>query len=125
MKNLIKTFAVLLTIAFFAVSCGDGKYYVKTDKAVYSPEETIKVEYKADAKWADNAWIGIIASETPHGKESVNDEADVSYQYLNNSKSGVLEFKAPKTAGNWDIRMNDTDDAATGLEVASVSITVQ
>jgi len=51
---------------------------------------------------------GIIPSTTAHGSEIVNDQYDITYQYIESRTSGVMYFKAPG-AGKWDIRMHDTD----------------
>ena len=51
-------------------------------KGIYAPGEEIYVSFTALPDFAENAWIGIIPSNVPHGKESVNDQYDISYQYL-------------------------------------------
>ncbi len=90
---------------------------------VYMPGDTINLVYMAPAGLPTNAWIGIIPSGVPHGSEEVNDQNDVSYQYLNGTTSGILEFIAPSAPGSYDLRMNDSDSA--GRELASITFTVQ
>ncbi len=92
-------------------------------KGVFAPDEEILVSFTAPPGFADNAWVGIIPSNVPHGKESVNDQHDISYQYLEKNTSGVLTFIAPLQEGNYDFRMHNTD-SSDGVEVASVSFTV-
>ncbi|EKD41218.1 MAG: hypothetical protein ACD_73C00801G0008 [uncultured bacterium] len=91
-------------------------------KQTFSAREEIVVQFTAPAGYALDAWIGIIPSYIPHGKESKNDQYDLSYQYLNNRTEGTLTFLAPATKGNYDLRMNNTDK--DGLEVATVSFKV-
>jgi hypothetical protein len=66
--------------------------------------------------------VGIIPSEVPHGSESVNDRNDLTYQYLRGRTGGVLTFRAPPAPGNYDFRMNDSDNG--GRELASVPFKV-
>lgn len=91
------------------------------DRTRFKPGEPITVRFTALASWPGNAWVGIIPSRVPHGRESENDRHDVSYQYLKNRASGTLTFTAPGV-GDWDFRMHDTD--SNGKEMASVSFTV-
>jgi len=88
----------------------------------YSPGEAIVVDFTAPSSYASNAWIGIIPSQVPHGSEAENDRHDLTYQYLQKRTSGSLTFTAPTAAGNYDLRLHDTDD--NGREVASVSFQV-
>jgi hypothetical protein len=91
------------------------------DKTSFAQGETIRVQFTASGNWARNAWIGIIPSHIPHGSESVNDQHDITYQYIEKRTSGVMVFTAPGP-GQWDLRMHDTD--SNGREAASVSFTV-
>jgi hypothetical protein len=92
------------------------------DKLAFTPGEKISVTFTAPAGYPDNAWVGIIPSSVPHGSEAVNDQNDLSYQYLQKRTSGVLVFQAPKDPGSYDLRMHNTD--SDGKEVAFVSFTV-
>jgi hypothetical protein len=92
------------------------------NKLVFAPGEEISVSFKALASYVENAWIGIIPSSVAHGSEVVNDQYDLTYQYLGKKTSGTLLFTAPHQNGSYDFRMNDSD--ANGKEVASVSFTV-
>jgi len=123
-KNLLISLSIAL-MAIVLFSCSKGGYSLKTDKSTYAPGETIKVEYNADGAWEKNAWIGIIPSTVAHGKESINDENDIEYKYLEKSTKGTFEFKAPSVAGKFDVRMNDSDDATKGVEINSVSFEVK
>ncbi len=91
-------------------------------KTSYEPGEEIRVEFTASANYAPDAWIGIIPSNIPHGQEAVNDQHELTYQFLSKRASGVLIFKAPQAPGSYDLRMNDAD--TNGREVASISLTV-
>ena len=92
------------------------------DKTSFAQGETIRVQFTASGNWARNAWIGIIPSHIPHGSESVNDQHDITYQYIEKRTSGVMVFTAPGP-GQWDLRMHDTD--SNGREVSSVSFSVR
>ncbi len=93
------------------------------DKTNFAPGEQIQVHFTAPSSFPDDAWVGIIPSDVPHGSESENDEYDLTYQYLEGRTSGVFTFTAPDTPGSYDFRMHDTD--AGGQEVASVMFRVQ
>ncbi len=90
---------------------------------VYMPGDTINLVYMAPAGLPTNAWIGIIPSGVPHGSEEVNDQHDISYQYLEGATSGIMEFIAPSAPGSYDLRMNESDNG--GRELATITFTVQ
>lgn len=88
----------------------------------YAPGEAIVVDFVAPAGYASNAWIGIIPSHVPHGREAENDRHDLAYQYLQKRTSGRMTFTAPSAPGHYDLRLHDSDN--NGREVASVSFQV-
>ena len=94
-----------------------------TDKAEYQPGENIVVTFTAPFKMMERGWIGLIPSDIPHGNEDVNDEHDVSYQYMRSQNNGTITLVAPDQTGSWDVRMNDSDES--GTEVKSITITVK
>ncbi|HEX7319888.1 MAG TPA: hypothetical protein VF399_05985 [bacterium] len=96
---------------------------LKLDKTIFKPGEEIRLAFTAPAEFTENAWIGIIPSDVPHGNETENDNHDVSYQYLNKRTNGLLVFKAPEDAGSYDFRMHDTDK--NGNEITSITFTVK
>lgn len=89
------------------------------NKTTFNPAETIQVSYSTGRAAAPTAWVGVIPSNVPHGKESVNDAHDISYQYIQQAE-GTTTLQAPLQGGSYDIRMNSGD----GLELASVTFTV-
>ncbi|MBN1620225.1 hypothetical protein JW890_05845 [candidate division WOR-3 bacterium] len=89
--------------------------WVKLDKSVYGPDEIITVEYMALEEFDDNAWIGLIPSEVPHGDEEENDEYDLQYHLIGSDLSGEITFIAPTEPGLYDIRMFTSD--FEGVEV--------
>lgn len=91
------------------------------DKTRFAPGESIVVRFTAPANWPSDAWVGIIPASIPHGNEAVNDQHDITYQYLGKRTAGNLTFTAPGP-GNWDFRLHDTDSG--GKEFASVTFTV-
>ncbi len=94
-----------------------------TDKTEYSVGEKIVITFTAPVSLNENAWIGLIPSETPHGSEATNDAADVEYAYIKKQASGTMTFTAPEKTGSWDIRMNDSD--SDGKEITSITIKVK
>lgn len=100
-----------------------GPIWIRLDKFSFEPGEKIAVHFSAPDSLPQNAWIGIIPSNVPHGDEATNDQYDIAYQYLEGRTSGTLIFKAPSNSGNWDFRMHDTDN--NGREIASVSFVVE
>ncbi len=91
-------------------------------KTTFIAGERIWLEFSTTDKYDDSAWIGIIPSSIPHGKEELNDRHDMTYKYMKGKQKGYFEFKAPGKPGSYDFRMNDTDKK--GVEVASVTFQV-
>jgi hypothetical protein len=96
---------------------------LRLDKTRFAPGEEIRVFFTAPPEYATDAWVGLVPSEIPHGDEVVNDRHVGHYEYLRSRAAGVLTFQAPARPGNWDLRMNDTDQQ--GREVASFGFTVE
>lgn len=94
-----------------------------TDKTSYAPGANIIVTYKIVEPLKDGAWIGIVPSATKHGLETDGDNADIDYEYLDNSTSGTFTFTAPTTAGSYDFRVYDTEFEG-GVEIGTVTFTV-
>lgn len=95
---------------------------LKVPKEVFAPGEDIELTFTAAEELSPRAWIGMIPSEVPHGKESENDKHDLQFQYVNKQASGSFHFVAPPEAGKYDFRMNSSDD--DGVEITSVSFSV-
>ncbi|HSN91193.1 MAG TPA: hypothetical protein VLS93_08180 [Anaeromyxobacteraceae bacterium] len=112
-----------LALACRASSAMDGPEAapgLTLERTTFSPGESLRVRFTAP-RYADDAWIGILPSDVPHGSETENDRHDVSYQYLRGRTSGEMVFTAPGR-GRWDLRLHTTD--AGGVETASVSFVV-
>lgn len=121
---------VAASVLFFMTSCGSkSDHTITLDKAAYTVEEVIKVDFTADANWGNHAWIGVVPSSIAHGEEAVNDQHDLSYKYLEHKTGGTLEFKAPSKPGKYDMRMHNCDvpgkDKKECKEIHSVSFTVE
>jgi hypothetical protein len=118
---------LLVVLGFLCIGClkglFGGKATLSLDKAEYLPGEAITVTFKAPSSYPEKAWVGVIPSVVPHGDEAVNDQNDVAYQYLQKRTAGTLTFAAPEVPGDYDIRMNNSDN--NGKEVASASFTVK
>ena len=125
MRHFIRSaFSVLLLVSAINAGCTkEPPPSLHADKLTAAPGESITVHFVASKKFPDNAWVGIIPSNVPHGNEAVNDQYDLTYQYLKKQAKGTLTFTAPPQPGNYDFRMHDTD--SNGKEVASVSFTVE
>ena len=123
----MKNSFILVFVALFLVSCGAEpeaiNFSLKTDKTEYEVGETIKVDFVADPNWDKNAWIGLIPSNISHGTEAENDDHDIAYKHLGGMASGTLEFEAME-AGDFDLRMNESDNEENAKEVAFVSFKV-
>jgi hypothetical protein len=120
MRKLV-LLALIVSIITFA-SCGGTKPSLKLDKTTFACGEEIAVTFTAP-NYPENAWVGIIPSDIPHGSESQNDEHDLTYVYLEKQTSGVLNFFAPGKPGTYDFRMHDTDD--NGNEVTHIEFIVE
>jgi len=90
---------------------------------VVKPGATLTVTFNATADCKDNAWVGIVPSNIPHGQEDLNDSNNKGYQYLSGKMSGTMTFTAPEEQGDYDFRLNDSDN--NGAEIASVSFVVK
>jgi uncharacterized protein YoxC len=112
-----------LNLSSLSTSVNKSSPQILLNKTTFAPTEEIQVSFVALSTFASNAWVGIIPSDIPHGSEAVNDQHDLSYQYLNGRTSGTLVFKAPTPNGSYDLRMHDTD--SNGQEVYSVSFEVR
>ena len=58
--------------------------------------------------------MGVVPSSIPHGSEEDNDSNDLGYVRI---REGALHLIAPKEPGDYDARLNDSDE--DGKEVAS------
>ena len=95
---------------------------LRLDRTTVPVGQEFAVHFTAPKGLPENAWVGIIPSNVPHGDEETNDQHDVDYQYLKGRTDGTLTFRAPAQAGAYDLRMNDTD--SNGKEIASTGFTV-
>ncbi len=108
--------------ATFQVSSVKLEGTFKLNKKVYAPGETIDLEFTAPEALSPRAWVGMIPSAVPHGKEEVNDQHEIQWFYLEKKGSGVLRFVAPPDKGSYDFRMNSTED--NGVEITSITFQV-
>ena len=106
-----------------AVPAGDVEPSLRLDKTTFAPGEEVLLYFTAPSWYPLQAWIGLIPSDVPHDDETVNDEYDIDYRYLEGQTSGTMTFTAPEEPGSYDLRMNDTDQ--NGKEVASITFTVE
>ena len=95
-----------------------------TDKSSYNVGEAIEVTLVLNTPLADDAWVGLVPSAIPHGLESDSDASDVYYDYVSSAVDGKLLLYAPNEAGSYDVRLLNTDHGANGVELASITITV-
>lgn len=95
---------------------------LKLAKTSFLPGEQIELTFTASETLPGNAWVGMIPSKVEHGKEAVNDQNDIQYQYVEKKASGKMFFIAPPEPGSYDFRLNSTDD--NGVEITSVTFNV-
>ena len=108
----------------FAVKIGDlSAASLRVSPTTVAPSALLEVAFTAPEGLPDNAWVGIIPSEIPHGSADVNDQHDIAYEYLDRRSSGTITFGAPGTPGSYDVRMQDTSEH--GREIASATFTVR
>ncbi len=88
----------------------------------YEPWWEIAATFQVPAGLPDSAWVGIVPSDVPHGDEATNDQHDVGYDYIRGRRQGTLWFQAPSAPGDYDLRLNESDDG--GRELASVSFRI-
>ena len=131
MKKSILLSIVLLIVFSFA-SFANADTTLALDKASFlpGPNQKVKVYFTTDHPLFDDAWIGIIPPGVPHGPEKEGDAQNITYAYIedaqydSNSKKYV-ELEVPATAGNYDIRMYNTDSPDNdGIELASTPLSV-
>ena len=108
--------------ATFEVASVKFEGSLKLKKEVFAPGEGIDVEFTAPEALSPRAWVGMIPSNVPHGKETVNDQHDIQWAYLQKKSSGVLRFVAPPENGSYDFRMNSSDN--DGVEITSITFKV-
>lgn len=101
---------------------GEGRVWID-EPATAVPGGTVVVHFDAASTFHDNAWVGVVPTEVPHGSEAENDRHELSYEYLRKRTSGTLKLPAPAQVGTYDVRMHDSDH--NGREVASATFEVQ
>ncbi|MBE2224381.1 MAG: hypothetical protein IAF02_22765 [Anaerolineae bacterium] len=102
----------------------DGSMNV--DKTSFGTQEAVVITLVLNEPQAEDAWVGIVPSDTPHGLEADGDAADLTYEYVSNAVDGKITLYAPSEPGSYDVRMYSTDSAsANGVELASVTIVVK
>jgi hypothetical protein len=93
---------------------------IRLARSSFKTDEQIDFTFTAP-ELPDDAWIGIVPAEIPHGDETVNDQHETAYKYLEGRTRGGFSLPNPGP-GQWTIRLNDTDD--NGREIAYTSFTV-
>ena len=92
------------------------------DKSTYQPGEEINVSLVINTPLADDAWIGVIPADTPHGLEQDGDNTYISYAWVYALADDTITLYAPDVAGSYDVRLYNSDNQ--GVEVASIPFTV-
>ncbi len=131
MKKSILLSIVLLIVFSFA-SLANADTTLTLDKASFlpGPDQKVKVYYTTDYPLFDDAWIGIIPPGVPHGSEKEAEGQYITYVYVQEAKydsnsKKYVELEVPATAGNYDIRMYNTDSPDNdGIELASTPLSV-
>ena len=126
---------LIVVISFGLLSCNKKKgeapaaapilqsKYIKLEKAQFAPGDNINITFNVPESARESGWIGIIPSRIEHGSEKINDDHDIVFHLLKNSKpTDTYTFPAPEMAGEYDIRINDSD--SDGKEIDSISFKV-
>ena len=85
--------------------------------------QKVEISFEAPLSYKKNAWLGWVPSSIPHGQESENDKNNKGYEHLDGRCRGTVVLTAPKTAGEFDLRLNDSD--SSGKEVAFLKLTIE
>jgi hypothetical protein len=104
-----------------SISAMEGASLALT-RTAYGPWWEIAVTLRAPPGLPNDAWIGIVPSDVPHGDEATNDQHDIGYVYVHGLTEGTLRLTAPAAPGDYDLRLNEGEDG--GRELASVSFRV-
>lgn len=112
--------ATLALIILVGASCSTTSTTstITTDKSSYEIGEKIQANYSIVEEIKDNAWLGIVPANTPHGDEEDGDAVDVDYKYLSGSKEGTMEFSAPLEIGDYQFRVYN-DDGSGAIELST------
>ena len=94
---------------------------IRLSRSSFKAAEQIDFAFTAPG-FPDDAWIGIVPADIPHGDEAVNDQHETSFKYLEGRTSGSFTLPNPGP-GQWTMRLHDTDD--NGREVAYAPFTVE
>jgi hypothetical protein len=100
---------------------GEGRVWLD-EPAVFSPGGRVSAHFEAAETFHDHAWIGVVPSEVEHGSEDVNDQHDVSYEFIRGRLEGTGILSAPSKPGSYDVRLHDSD--RSGREVAHATFRV-
>ena len=93
---------------------------ITPSRSSYKSDEGINFSF-ISPELPNDAWIGIVPAEIPHGDEAVNDQHDTSYKYLEGRTSDAFSLPNPGP-GEWTLRLHDTDN--NGREIAYVAFEV-
>ncbi len=97
---------------------------VTTDKISYEAGGDVVITYDIVEDLGENAWIGIVPSDTVHNSEEEADIVDTDYEYLEESKVGTKTLTAPSKKGDYDVRIYSSDSTgAEELGYASFTVT--
>lgn len=100
---------------------------LKLEKKTFNAGEKIKILFNSSSASQNQAWIGILPSDIPHGNTEENKKHWINSDNVTGKKEAVIYLVAPTKAGNYDIRMNyygSNYSYSNGSELASVSIVV-
>jgi hypothetical protein len=95
------------------------------DRTEVGPSEPIVVTLVLNMPIGDDAWVGVVPTDTPHGREEYGEAAYLSYAYVAYAEDGKLTLYAPEQTGTYDIRLYNTDNGEYGVELASETFTVR
>ena len=77
MRRVQCVLPVLMLVSSVALAASPA---LQVSHTVVAPGGEIQVTFTAPVGLPDDAWLGIIPSDVPHGSEAVNEEHDLSYE---------------------------------------------
>jgi outer membrane protein OmpA-like peptidoglycan-associated protein len=76
---------------------------LKTDRKVYAPAQDVQVSLTLGSSLSDQAWLGIFPTTAPQGDLA----GYLSYEYIKHGRNTPYRLRAPKTPGDYEIRVFD------------------
>lgn len=97
---------------------------IEVESKSYKRGEAVRTFLFWNGTPADDAWVGIVPADVPHGEELVNDDYDIDYVYIASYQPGeVIEFTGDYEPGEYTMRVHETDGGGPELAWCKFTIT--